>query len=123
MGHDIAWYCMVLHCIAWYCKVLHDIAWYWSLFCKKQRHQGSEIFLRRLNLVELLEANHGCDFSECSSRDVEAVLSDETRSAASDSALSETSAFGVFALVREPDVFVSMSEKSVRQSKSDSKMG
>merc|ERR1712037_677876 len=78
-----------------------------GVYCKKQRHQGSEIFLRRLNLVELLEANHRCDFSECSSRDVGAVLSDETRSAASDSALSETSAFGVFALVREPDVFVS----------------
>ena len=55
------------------------------------RNSGIRVFfVVRLKLVELLEANHGSNFSECSSRDVEAVLSDETRSAASDSALSET---------------------------------
>ena len=59
-------------------------------FILQETAASGYFFVVRLKLVELLEANHGSDFSECSSRDVEAVLSDETRSAASDSALSET---------------------------------
>ena len=87
--------------------------------------------IRGGKLVEFLETDHGRDFSESSSGDVEAVLSDETGSATGDSALSETcksqmikgeepilctSAFGVFAFVREPDIFVSHVEGSLNPS-------
>ena len=68
-------------------------------------------------LIELLESDHWGDFSECSAGHVESVFADESRSAASDPALAESFSFGVFALVREPDVFVSHVAKSKNMAK------
>jgi len=82
----------------------------------KQANLKSSVDIHGIKLVEFLETDHWRDFSESSSGDVEAILSDETGSATGDSALSKTSAFGVFALVREPDIFVSHVEGSLNAS-------
>merc|ERR1712243_61132 len=77
-------------------------------------HRNCLRTLAPADLVELFESDDGSVLAEGLSAHVQAVLLDETDGAATiDTAMTVTLARGVFAFVREPDVFVSHISKRV----------